>query len=162
MAMSREEMVGAIDDLFREIFGKYLRPKQMPPHPDVTMAQMHCLAAIGELGRPTMSELSEELGLHPSSVTALVDALVEQGLVEREGDPDDRRVVRVTHTAEGRRQRLRHLREQRERLKGLLGETSDEDLVRILEALTTLRDAAEGAVRARGGGSKGSRTGSHD
>lgn len=155
-------MMEAIDDLFREIFGKHLKPTRLPPHPDVTMAQMHCLHEIGELGTPTMSELSEELGLHPSTVTALVDALVEQGLVQRKRDPDDRRVVRVTHTAEGRRERLRHHREQRERLKRLLGDLSDDDLSAIISALTTLRDAAERAARAGGVDSRNPRTGSHE
>jgi DNA-binding MarR family transcriptional regulator len=141
-------MMDVIDNLLREIFSKYLRPKGMPPHPDLTTAQMHCLVVIGELKNPTMSELSEELGVHPSTATALIDALVEHGLVERHDDPSDRRIVRVTHTEQGRRERLQHHRRQRERLARLLGEINDEDLAAIVNALRILRDAAARAVQA--------------
>lgn len=49
----------------------------------------------------TMRELTETLALPPSSVTGLVDTLVERQALERISDPDDRRVVRVRLTSSG-------------------------------------------------------------
>lgn len=47
------------------------------------------------------SELARYLGVTPSSVTTLVDGLVQRGLVERIASPTDRRCVLVRITAPG-------------------------------------------------------------
>ena len=143
MTVSREEVVAAIEDLLREIARGYLKPSHAPPTDlDVTVGQMHCTRAIGRLGNPTMSELADSLRLHPSTVTTLVDALVERGLVERRDDADDRRVVRVALTEKGKRRRAKHREAMRASLRELMGEIEDEDLRRIHSALTILRNAA--------------------
>ncbi len=144
MGTSREELTVAIDDLLREIVGDYLSPPTPPPDDlNMTIGQMHCLRTFSRLGKPTMSELAEALGLHPSTVTVLVDALVAHGLVERQTDPEDRRVVRAQETAKGGRSRRKHLKAMRARMLHLLGDLSDEDLSRIHDALATLREAAQ-------------------
>jgi DNA-binding MarR family transcriptional regulator len=51
----------------------------------------------------TMGELSQALSVPLYSVTRMVDSLVATGLADRLSDPDDRRVVRVTLTEDGRR-----------------------------------------------------------
>lgn len=50
----------------------------------------------------TMGELSKELDVPLSTATRIIDKLVESGFAERVADPEDRRVVRVTLTADGR------------------------------------------------------------
>ena len=50
-----------------------------------------------------MRELAERLYLDPSNLTALVDRLEALGLVERQADPDDRRVKRLVITDKGTR-----------------------------------------------------------
>jgi DNA-binding MarR family transcriptional regulator len=49
----------------------------------------------------TMRELTEILAVPPSSVTGLVDTLVERQTLERISDPEDRRIVRVKLTQSG-------------------------------------------------------------
>ncbi len=49
----------------------------------------------------TMRELTEVLAMPPSSLTGLVDGLVERQTIERFSDPDDRRIVRVRLTQTG-------------------------------------------------------------
>ncbi|TDU83192.1 DNA-binding MarR family transcriptional regulator [Kribbella voronezhensis] len=67
---------------------------------DLTVAQAQMLCALTEesLG---MADLSGVLGLERSSLTGLVDRAEHRGLVVREGDARDRRVVKVTLTAAG-------------------------------------------------------------
>ena len=143
MSESREELVTEIDGLLREIVRGYLRPSHAPPTDlDVTVGQIHCTRTIGRLGSPTMSELAEALRLHPSTVTSLVDALVERGLVERRDDVDDRRIVRVALTEKGKRRRAKYREAVRARLRELVGDIAHEDLRRVHSALTILRDAA--------------------
>ena len=54
-------------------------------------------------GPPSMSELSEALGVPLYRATRIVSWWVENGLAERLSDPADRRVVRVALTNKGRR-----------------------------------------------------------
>ncbi|MBL8305996.1 MAG: MarR family transcriptional regulator, partial [Rubrivivax sp.] len=51
-----------------------------------------------------MRELSRRLMVTGGNVTGLTDRLVEEGLVRRREDPNDRRATSVALTAEGRRQ----------------------------------------------------------
>jgi DNA-binding MarR family transcriptional regulator len=53
--------------------------------------------------RLTMSELAQSVLLSQSGVTRLVDRLVRAGFVEREGCPEDRRVMYARLTDDGRR-----------------------------------------------------------
>ncbi len=52
--------------------------------------------------------LAQNGRLSPSAVTEVVEGLERDGFVSRESDPDDRRAVRVTLTADGRRQIQRY------------------------------------------------------
>lgn len=46
-------------------------------------------------------DLSEFLGVSKSAVTQLLDPLVDKGLVRRQNDPKDRRIVRLSLTPKG-------------------------------------------------------------
>ncbi|HOM82668.1 MAG TPA: MarR family transcriptional regulator [Armatimonadota bacterium] len=140
MAGSRGELMVAIDDLLRGIFGAPSRRR--PVDLDLTLGQLECLRLIGILGTPSMSELSSRLQLSPSTVTGLVDALVHRGKVERLPDPDDRRVVRAQLTDLGRREWEQHRERRRRYLLALLDELHDDDLRKLHEGLTALHAAA--------------------
>jgi DNA-binding MarR family transcriptional regulator len=51
----------------------------------------------------TMGELSKSIAAPMSSTTRMVNWLVDNGYAARLSDPDDRRIVRVTLTEEGRK-----------------------------------------------------------
>lgn len=68
----------------------------------VSVSQCYTLQALADLGSLTMGELAQHLSLEISSVTRLVDQLVERKLVRRFEDPGDRRVRRVETTDRGR------------------------------------------------------------
>jgi DNA-binding MarR family transcriptional regulator len=78
----------------------------------VTSTQVSALATVERLGSPTLGELAASEQVRPPSMTKIVVGLEEAGLLRRQVDVDDRRVARVTLTAEGRRvvQRSRSLR----------------------------------------------------
>ncbi|WP_055532755.1 MarR family winged helix-turn-helix transcriptional regulator [Streptomyces graminilatus] len=52
---------------------------------------------------PRMADLAERLEVVPRAVTTLVDALESGGKVRRVPDPDNRRVIRIELTDEGRK-----------------------------------------------------------
>ena len=70
---------------------------------DLSVTQCHALKGIAEGGGATVNELAAYLYLDKSTVSRVVDGLVAKGAVEKRRDPDDRRVVRLVATDEGRR-----------------------------------------------------------
>ena len=107
--------------------------------------------AIGRLGTPSMTDLSERLRLKPSTVTAFVDELVQHGWAERRVDPEDRRMVRVALTRKGKRLRAQKRRVRRQRLMAALADLNDEQLGRILDVLEMLQETAGKGSRQRQG-----------
>jgi DNA-binding MarR family transcriptional regulator len=67
----------------------------------ITTAQGYSLLAFPKDGCLTMNELSETMKLSNSTMTRMVDQLVQKGLVFRRSDEADRRVVLVQLTERG-------------------------------------------------------------
>jgi DNA-binding MarR family transcriptional regulator len=60
---------------------------------DVPLAQLKSLLIISSKIGTNYRTLSQELGVTPGNVTGIVERLVTQGLVVRNPNPKDRRVV---------------------------------------------------------------------
>ena len=65
--------------------------------------RLSALSVIAFAGPLSLAELAAAEQVRPPTMSRIVDALVEAGLVSRETDPGDRRSVCLTATAEGRR-----------------------------------------------------------
>lgn len=113
----------------------------------VTTSQGEALMAFSDDSRASMNELSRTLGLANSTMTRMVVNLVARGLVRRAEDDQDRRVVRVTLTAEGRKLQgsLKEARREIQRL--ILTEIRVEERAAILEVLEKLNGAIQKAMK---------------
>ena len=60
------------------------------------------LLLLHETDTITMGDLSKYLGTTQGVATRMVDRLVEKGMVQRKGDPNDRRVVLVSLSRKGK------------------------------------------------------------
>lgn len=67
----------------------------------VTLAQCLVLLEVDENGRLTGGQLATRLRLDNSTLSRTIDTLVRRGLLERQRDDRDRRVVWIALTAEG-------------------------------------------------------------
>lgn len=86
--------------------------------------------------------LAQQLGVTPSTITGLVDRLVAQGLVRREEDPRDRRLVRNYLTDDGASTAGDIQRQARDLVSRVLAELDDDQLSRLCLALGDLVDAS--------------------
>lgn len=68
----------------------------------ITVARSYALLSIPREGQISMSELSEKMRLAKSTMTRVADQLVTKGLIERDPDTQDRRMVQVRLTEAGR------------------------------------------------------------
>ena len=70
---------------------------------DLTPTQFYALHWSNSADGKTLGEVSERMLCTPSNVTRVVDLLVRRGLLSRERDSEDRRVVRVYRTPAGQK-----------------------------------------------------------
>jgi len=68
----------------------------------ITGPQLLCLNFVIEEGTVTATQLSQLVHLSTSTIVGILDRLEQKGLIHRERDAKDRRVVRVTATDSGR------------------------------------------------------------
>jgi DNA-binding MarR family transcriptional regulator len=65
---------------------------------DLTLQQLRAFAFVFAHGQTPTSRVAEALGIRPNVASGIVQRLVDRRLIEREEDPDDRRVrlLRIT------------------------------------------------------------------
>lgn len=110
---------------------------------DLTLAQAYAVLTLYEQGETAMSELAMEMRLHSTTMTRMVDALVEKGLAERRPDAEDRRIVRVALTAKGARAASELQECKRRFLATAFGLLTEEERSEILSALRRLTSLVE-------------------
>src|SRR5688572_24416816 len=97
---------------------------------DATPSQLTALSTLYHRGPLTPGELAAIERVKPPSMTRIVGALEERGLVTREPSPDDGRVVRIVVSAQGRRAQEEYQKRRDEWLhRRLAGLTGDERAV---------------------------------
>ena len=73
------------------------------PSGEVSFARSQVLRILHESGASPMSALSKALGVTKRNITSLVDGLEQDGLVQREASPTDRRSIIIRPTTAGSR-----------------------------------------------------------
>ena len=68
----------------------------------LNLSEASLLAYVEESGALTQTRLAERLGIGRAAMGSVIDSLEKRGLVERNPDPDDRRVWLVDLTAAGK------------------------------------------------------------
>lgn len=69
---------------------------------DIAISHIVVIDVLSEKGTCTMGEIAKALNLTMSAATSIVDKMIEKGLVSRERDKSDRRVVRVSLVSGGK------------------------------------------------------------
>ena len=117
------------------------RLRQMREDDDLDLGanQLSAMAVLLNSGDLTMGELAAAEKMQPPSMTRIVNALEERGLVSRAADPHDRRASRVSLTGSGRQILLANRRRRDQWLAKRLAELDPaerevlRESVRILE-----------------------------
>jgi DNA-binding MarR family transcriptional regulator len=142
--MQKTELITGIIELQRRI-NRYMRRHTLGAWMElnITIPQLRSLFFIANHGTTNFTKLAAALGVTPSNVTGIVDRLLEQGLVSRQENQEDRRqlILRVTDKGESivtglRDRRARHISE-------ILSHLTQEELNTIYKGLGILARAAE-------------------
>lgn len=115
----------------------------------VTPPQCHVLLELDRQGPLTATALAETMGLDKSTLSRTLNGLADAALVDRAEDPGDRRALRLTLTAKGRRTVKRIDGECDSSYRVLLEQVPEERRQAILEAAEVLAGAMRSSRRRR-------------
>jgi DNA-binding MarR family transcriptional regulator len=106
----------------------------------LSILQMQTLSLIKRQSKLQMSEIAEYFNMELPSATSLLNKLVTLQLVERQKDPNDRRMVRVILTTEGNtllkevmKKKANHI----EKMLSFLTKEEQAELLRLVEKLNS-------------------------
>jgi DNA-binding MarR family transcriptional regulator len=101
---SAEKMVAEIMDNIRRVFQVVNeQSKHVERETGLTGPQVWAIKVLSSQGTVRVSDLARKMYLHPTTVVGILDRLEKRGLVFRTRSLEDRRVVDVALTEEGRR-----------------------------------------------------------
>ena len=104
----------------------------------ISAPRLSALSVLVFAGPKRIGELARLEQVEPPTMTKLVDALVREGLVVREPDPDDARAVRVRATPTGARTLRRGRARRVETLRARLATLSPAELATLGEGVDVL------------------------
>lgn len=115
---------------------------------DLTMAQVKVLFLLHHEGPLRTGHIAARLDVKLPTVTSTVDGLVRRGLVQREDDPHDRRIVLVRLTPQGSALMERLQQGRQARIVALLAQMQPHEVAALEAGLRALIRAAETAPAA--------------
>lgn len=115
----------------------------------LSQGEAHILAHLASGGPATIAQLHAALAHRRSTLTSILDRLVERGLIVRDVSPADRRSFIVTTTRRGRQAARRVHRHLEDLERAVLAEVSDAELRGFGKVLGAVEREARQRVRAR-------------
>lgn len=107
----------------------------------VTASQGYILLALPETDSITMNDLSLKMRLANSTMTRMVDQLVQKKMITRGADPDDRRVVRIRLTKQGQGVQVNLKKAMQDLFTQILKDVPVNEREQIVRSLETLKQS---------------------
>jgi len=85
-------------------------------------------------GTVPMSTISKKLCVTKPGITALIDKLVEEKMVSRQYEKNDRRIIKISLTKKGKEYLLKSRNETKETIKKNLSTLSEKDFNKLFKA----------------------------
>jgi DNA-binding MarR family transcriptional regulator len=104
----------------------------------ITPPQLNALVILIQDGEITMGELCDKMYLACSTATDLIDRMERNGLIARERDQQDRRVIRLKVLEPGRQVIDEVMKARKRYLGGVLGLIPEEEHDMLIKALSDL------------------------
>jgi DNA-binding MarR family transcriptional regulator len=108
----------------------------------LSMSQLGALLHVHHAGSKGVTDLGDHLGVTSAAASQMLDRLVQQELILRSVDPNDRRVKQIVLTDKGLQVLQESIRARQGWLYDLAETLSDAEKETILPALTMLIDKA--------------------
>jgi len=141
--VSKEEYIRQLDRILAGIGRRFANARRGFRKLPVSGPEFFMLRHVADAGPARISALAQGLALDQSTVSNVVNSLEEKGLVEKNKDPDDRRVTLVSVTREGRMILEQVADHRSEQMRQTLGQLPEEDLAGLVRIFAKLRRIME-------------------
>lgn len=111
---------------------------------DISLKEMHIIAAISMYDFPNATEIARLVHLKPSAMTTALDKLVKKGYIERQRSEKDRREVKLGLTHRGRIVYRAHEAFHRDITHSLTDSLSDEQTQVVWKVISQLENHLQG------------------
>jgi DNA-binding MarR family transcriptional regulator len=143
----RRRLTNAVKESLRELgIQLSLLNHQVGGRLDIRDGDLDCLDLINRLGPLGPSALARHAGLHPATMTGVLDRLERGGWIARERDPADRRGVLVSTRRERGAEILALYAGMNSSMDGLCSGYSEEELALIADFLRRTAEAGRHAT----------------
>jgi DNA-binding MarR family transcriptional regulator len=129
--------------LWRVLRSLVFRGDPDSPLNDLPLSQLKCLHIVGEQEGQRMVDVAHRMEIKLPALSQIVDRLVKRGLLARQPDLQDRRVVRLGLTESARALHAEANAKRQARMAATAGNLDAEAVERVAEGLTLLAVAAE-------------------
>ena len=136
--------VKKINDILVNLFNVVLKLEEKAmresTHRDLSVKELHTLAAIGEGKSKTMSQVAAALKINVSTLTASINRLVKKGYAQRFRIPEDRRIVKIRLTEEGTEAVREHEQFHREMISDAINQIPEDQIGKFIESIDNMNE----------------------
>jgi DNA-binding MarR family transcriptional regulator len=104
----------------------------------LTILQIHALMFIAKHEKVTMTEVAKQFDISLPTATVLSDKLVKAGLIGRQNDQNDRRIVKLVLTKEGNDLHSKAMKQRTTKFNNMLSYLSIEEKQQLLHIMQRL------------------------
>lgn len=138
------DLAKKLDDILVNLFNRILKIeedaiKNSSRH-NLSMTEVHTLAAIGTGRARTMTQVATKLKISVSTLTTAINKLVDKKYVNRFRVPEDRRIVKIELTEEGREAVLEHEDFHHRMIGDIISELGEEEQKILVQSLDNLHE----------------------
>ena len=156
MATITESVALEEAQIFSDALGELIRVIQFRDRDraccyELSVSQCYALKGVVESGPLTVNDLAAYLYLDKSTASRIANGLVDKGMLVRERDADDGRIVRLAATDAGRELHERIESELTEEYAELLADFDPDVRPAIVELVRRLRGSFAARVETEGG-----------
>jgi MarR family transcriptional regulator, organic hydroperoxide resistance regulator len=142
--MEKAELIKELLEL-GDLVDRETRPLDAEPWIELkmTIAQLKSMFFIAAKGKTNFKKLADALGVTPPNITGIIDRLVEQGLVSRTENAEDRRIMLLQVTEKGQ-ELVDNLQENKyHKMRNLMTNMSEDELKAMMTGLKGILKAAK-------------------
>jgi DNA-binding MarR family transcriptional regulator len=146
-ARRRRRLTNEIKDSLRDLRGQLaLLNHQVGGHLELRDVDLDCLDLISRHGPLSPGALARRAGMHPATMTGILDRLERGGWISRDRDPDDRRAVAVRALPDRGAELFRLFAGMNNRMDKLCAGYGDDQLELLADFLRRTTDAGRDAT----------------
>lgn len=128
MLNNRQEKMYEMEALMRNVYRKLRQEMNLVYDNEMSRNEFFILKTLYELGPKKSSDLSKMLNVSASHITAITDSLIEKKWIDRIRSVQDRRIVDIHLTEEGKKTLLLFEKKKTDFLLEKFNDFSEEDI----------------------------------